>query len=231
MPHLSDIASDCPLCGERERFTGRTRHKEGRTYAVLRCRPCRTEGLTWQPAFEPVLDAYWATRQKLQAPQRYDLAWVLLRDRDPENVRTVLHLLRDGLIPEAPLFRLEEMRLPHPSRMAQTWTELALTYPGFRPAPSWPQRIEEALAAALHFDVPSCAKSAATHLDRLDPAGVESVLQRLPRRVGDISSAKALVPFFQAVATQSRTGRECLHHYRMRWSIPALREAARLSEA
>lgn len=230
MPHLSDIASDCPCCDGRERFTGRTRHSEGQIYAVLRCPSCRTEGLTWRPAFEPVLEAYWAARQTLKDPQRYDLAWVLLRDRGPENVRTALHLLREERIPEAPLFRLEEVRLPPTPRAAQTWAALALTYPGFRPAPSQAQRIEEALAAALHFDRPSCAKSAATYLDRLDPDGLETVLQRLPTRVGNAASAKALIPFFRAVSATSAAGHQQIQVYSVHGRHPALRNAARQSQ-
>ena len=230
MPHLSDIASDCPLCGGREVFTGRTRHKEGRTYAVLRCSTCRSEGLTWRSAFEPALNAYWAARKKLQDPQRYDLAWVLLRDRDSETVRTALHLLHAGQMAEAPFFRLEDIRYPQTAEVARLWADVALTYPGFRPAPTPAQRIEEALAAALQFDAPSCAHAAARCLDRLASAGLDAVLQRLPARMGEAASAEALVPFFKAVAA-TPDGRKRLDAHRARWSIPALRQAARQEQA
>lgn len=227
MPHLSDIYSECPLCGGRELFTGRARERDGRVGAVLRCRDCRGEGFTWSQRFEPALEAYLTAREALRDPEKYDLAWEALRTPDPDHVTSILQLLQEERIVEAPFFRLEHVHLPDTVSAAQLWTELALTYPGFRPVPSSVERLEEALATAIHFDVAACAEAAAHYLSLLDPTTLASLLQRLPVRMGGARSGEALIPFFRAVSATDDRSDDTLQEARLRWSVPALRKAAR----
>lgn len=229
MTHLSDIASDCTRCGGRELFTGRTRTKDGRRWAVLRCPSCRTEGLSWSRAFQPILDAYLAARRALQDPQRYDLAWVLLQDRDPAMVYAIVRALQAGRIGEAPFFRQEDVALPETRVVARVWADLALDYPGFRPEPSPVERIEEALIAALRFNAPACSEAAASRVPMLDTTELESILKGLPVRMGGARAADALVPFFRAVNTADNDLADVLAASSLRWSIPGLRDAVRRS--
>jgi len=235
MVHLSDIAGECPTCGGRELFTGHAFERDGHLWAVLRCPTCRSEGLSRSKRFEEALAAYVSARRKLRDPQRYDLAWALLRDRSPAYVELALRALTDGGIREAPFFRLEDVAFPDTGEAARAWAELALEYPGFRPAPEPAQRVEEALAVALQLDSPSCAESAAGRLHTLDPDGLETVLDRLPHRASGAVTAEALIPFFEAVVAAGGASRKLLREREMPstpgekpWrTVPGLSEAAR----
>lgn len=198
-PILSEIVSECPLCGDRELFTGRTKLREGHRYAELRCCGCGSQGLTWRRTFEPAIDAYLATRAALAEPESYDRAWRTLRGGSDEIRRFIEALDQDGAGGELPLFPVEHLALPDEKPVVATWARLVLEYPGFRPEPSAAERLGEALILAARYANAEAAEAAARHVFALDEPGLAHLLHELPRRLGESPSVTTLRPFFDAV--------------------------------
>lgn len=227
---LSDIVSDCALCGQRELFTGKTVQREDGLYALLRCCGCGSEGPVRSQRFEPALQAYLDAREYLNNPRAYDRAWASLQSKDENRIARLIQSLdaSEG-IRELPFFRFEHVSLPAKAKVIDAWAEASLDYPGFRPLPSPCQRFEEALALAVHFDRPSCAAAAATRLGDLNDPSLDIVLRRLPARFGGARSGRALKPFFDALYHAGGHRGASLARSRQDWAIVELREAAGMS--
>jgi hypothetical protein len=227
---LSDIVSDCALCGQRELFTGKTVQRGDGLYAVLRCCGCGSEGPVRSQRFEPAIQAYLDARERLKNPSTYDRAWASLQSKGENRIARLIQSLdtSEG-IRELPFFRFEHVSLPGKAEVIEAWAEAALDYSGFRPLPNPCQRFEEALALAVHFDRPSCAAAAATRLGDLDDQSLDTVLRRLPARFGGARSGRALKPFFDAIYHAGGPRAASLARSREDWAIAELRDAAAMA--
>jgi len=228
---LEPLGFRCERMDAGEREPGAATAAEGRAYAAsVGSAPSGAAGGdgTTLRVRVPGWRSYDVTRE-------VDLIEEIARTHGYDAFPDELGAYRPGTVPDHPFFRLEDVAFPDTGEAARAWAELALEYPGFRPAPEPAQRVEEALAVALQLDSPSCAESAAGRLHTLDPDGLETVLDRLPHRASGAVTAEALIPFFEAVVAAGGASRKLLREREMPstpgekpWrTVPGLSEAAR----
>ena len=208
---LSDLSDSCDTCSERATFTGRTRVTDGRRYAILRCPSCHEDIPVWSRESEPLLEA-WAADPLPEA------AMLPLRRGDGRAIAAYLAAPPSRV----PCWRLTDVAVP--ASAAVQWCNLMLDYAGLFPRPTFSDRVEEALAAALLFDEPDCAELAAERIATLSASEVEGVLLRLPARAGERSGA-SLRPFIAALRSAGGGYAAAVRVAEQRWALPGLRQA------
>lgn len=208
---LSDLSDTCDTCAERATFTGRTREMDGRLFAILRCPSCHADIPVWSRENDALVKA-WAAAPMPEA------AMLPLRGGDPAAIAAYLAK------PPArvPCWGLRDVEVP--ASAAAHWCSLMLDHPGLFPRPTAADRVEEALAAAIHFDDSDCAEAAAERLSTLTGAEAEQVLMALPRWAVDGGGA-AVRPFIQALRAAEGEYAAAVAVAERRWVIPGLREA------
>lgn len=208
---LSDLSDTCDTCDVRATFTGRTEVREGRATAILRCPSCHADIPVWSRDTDALVRA-WA------ADPLPESAMFPLRGGNAEQVAAYL------AHPPArvPAWRLNDVAVTIGS--AEAWCELVLAHPGLVPRPTPADRLEEALAAAIRFDDPDCARLATDRLAAFTGADVEAALLKLPARIGGESGA-ALRPFIAALRASGGDYATALATVERRWALPGLREA------
>jgi hypothetical protein len=190
---LSRLRSECELCGQWSRFTGRTEMRDGRTYAILRCPTDGGEFPVWSQAGEPLLAAYERARGGLINPGAYQRAFAILTRTDETAVRALLAAPPADL----PLFSVEDVSVPRD--LAGRWCELLLDWDGWRPRPARSVRVEEALATAVRFNDPGCVERVRA---RAALAEIDAVLERLERRFHHVDPS-VLLPFARPAPARS----------------------------
>ena len=48
----NNIVSECPVCSEKETWTGKMEVREGKTYFEMRCEGCASVGFEWSAEWE-----------------------------------------------------------------------------------------------------------------------------------------------------------------------------------
>lgn len=228
--NLSRIASECPLCGDWQLFTGEFVRRHSTLYAVVRCRQCATESNAWRRAFEPVLDAYRAVRPTLLDPEGYAEAFAILREGSAADVGALIRNLSDAYAHrEVPFLQCEPIALPCEQDVIGMWARIVVEHPGFRPLPTAAERISEGLALAMRYDNAAAAGAATHRLEALDDDALGWVIGQLPGRIGGAYAAHRLRRFFDGLIERDERWRERLQTQRRQWAIPELRDAARRS--
>jgi len=169
---LSELRSECELCGSWSRFTGETVQRGAQTFAYLRCPRGHGDFTVWSPAWVPLLAAFDAARA---ASPEYKRAFDVLRGNNAGESAALVARAPTVL----PLLSIEEVALG--ADVAPRWCELLLEYDGWRPLPSRALRVEEALATAVKTQLPACVDAIAA---RVRPGEVDAdAPKRLRRRL------------------------------------------------
>ena len=207
---LSDLSETCDTCSVRATFTGRTDLRDGHRYAILRCPSCHSDIPVWSRETEALVEA-WAADPLPEA------AMMPLRGADAVAIAAYL------LAPpnRVPAWRLTDVAVPAGSAVA--WSALWLDHPGLFPRPTFADRMEESLAAALQFNDSECAELAAERIATLTGAETGRLLMRLPSRAGD-RSGSSLRPFLEALRAAGGEYAAAVRVAAMRWALPGLRE-------
>jgi hypothetical protein len=208
---LSDLSDTCDTCDERATFTGRTQLREGRMYAILKCPSCHADIPVWSKENEALVRE-WAASPLPEA------AMLPLRGKDPAAIAAYLAHPPQRV----PCWGLRDVAVEPGA--AGEFATMMLNHPGLFPRPGAPDRLAEALTAALWFDDAACASLAAERIATISGAEAEGVLLKLQARAADRSGA-ALRPFIAALRGAGGDYAVAVGVAERRWALPRLREA------
>jgi len=172
---LSELRSECDLCGAWSPFTGKTEVRAGRTFVIVRCPNGDGEFSMWRRDNEELVLAFQRAQETVTDSDSYRNAFTVLVGADAGAVAALV----TSPPAELPLFAIEDVPLGR--EHAVRWTGLVLDWPGWRPLPDRSLRVEEALATALKYDERACVERvvAWAHQDE-----IAAVQDRLRRRFG-----------------------------------------------